>query len=261
MFIPSRIFRSTQCIYFSRAIVTIHLYLLSIKLTYLPRQKTNVKTMTSVLESCASPRQMIQEVIEAPSGSILFHMISSIENGTVHVGVSLLLQTLLSIKLDDQSYGCIFVECEHKYQHPMLMIRHLLACHVFVEGGVYSCYRCKEQHTLKRPRDTQRSDTLDQNEKDTKTEERTNAIQHHRRSLSTVSNTHNQVDAPCEQITRAIPKGRVSQIKEEEWEKWKINIYQLYIIEGLSLPNVIAAMKNRGFHATYVYHTKSKHRN
>lgn len=205
-----------------------------------------------VLKSCLRPRDTTGESDENQHGSLFSCVIDSIDDGSMHIGVWLLLQAMLFIPVEAKSYKCIFVQCEQTYPHPISMIRHLLECRVFSKGGTYYCYRCKQQHILERAIDAMRSDTQHELRKVANNEESIEAPQCQKSTLGIICNPCNPNEVPREQELRAIPKGRISQIKEEEWEKRKKEIHRLYITEGASLSTVMRIMEKIGFHATYV---------
>lgn len=200
---------------------------------------------------CIPLGNRVHESSNVQNGTMLFNLHDCREDEGGRVEYFIFLHVVLYIDIEEKSpYQCIFVQCGQTFKEPLLMIRHLLTCRVFGEGGTYRCYKCKSRHILKKSTGTERTKDHSKpgNEEDASATSSAIIV-----PFDTTSNGSHQDEKLQAPRTCSPMKGRASQIKDEEWNKRKDQIRELYITQNYPLGEVMRLMNEKErFEATYV---------
>jgi hypothetical protein len=136
----------------------------------------------------------------------------------------------------DGVYKCVFELCHESFSDPMAMLRHFLLC-TYARGG--QSYWCHTKHQLETFPYTEESTYNPYNPPiytDSANEHESNSDEwcHFASSLST-STRH-----------------RAQPLRDEDWDKYKDAIQELYLTQNKTLKDVKQIMKDaHGFSATY----------
>ncbi|KAI1116248.1 hypothetical protein F5Y14DRAFT_407335 [Nemania sp. NC0429] len=153
-------------------------------------------------------------------------------------------------KMKQDTYDCIFSECEESFDEAMQMMEHILHCSWFRESKLYLLYGCERLHGLKpstsppdegSPLPYVVSDIVPPPPVPSQGEG----------SAAPSGVLERLPRSPIEPgRKRRRPKRIAAPISTEIWLDHKEEIRRLYIDQGHALPRVMSEMKKRGFKAT-----------
>ncbi|RYP34861.1 hypothetical protein DL767_004086 [Monosporascus sp. MG133] len=203
---------------------------------------------------CWALSHTIQGSPQVPTASVLLNLLN-LEGSKERIQCRIFLHVIVYILVKDEgvSYKCIFTDCEERFRNPLLLIQHLLICPIFHKGGDYWCYKCSIRHAMQKPPRTEQfiEPLTPSGNEDFRM--KGSGIQDHTHSLGMLPNSSSHDEGSQAVGDVSVSRGKASQIKEEEWNKRKDQIHQLYITEKLPLDTVMRCMKEEaGFEATYV---------
>ncbi|RYP46180.1 hypothetical protein DL768_007575 [Monosporascus sp. mg162] len=203
---------------------------------------------------CWALSHTIQGSPQVPTASVLLNLLN-LEGSKERIQCRIFLHVIVYILVKDEgvSYKCNFIDCKEHFRNPLLLIQHLLICPIFHRGGDYWCYKCNIHHTMQKPPTTEQFIHPLTSSGNEDFRMRSSGIQDHTHSLGMLPDSSSHDEGSQAAADVSVPRGKASQIKEEEWNKRKDKIHQLYITENLPLDSVMGRMKlEAGFEATYV---------